>query len=116
MDSMPSFGQVTIWKEEEPERIWIDEEEREYGVLEVGQDALHQNDEEWWIRLPRWSKDPEIEKPRPYETLYFPRTNDILRLKNLKTGKMRKARVVRFPERVVRKQRLVRIVLENIIF
>ena len=108
----PSFGDVTQLLQKNPEKVWVDSKEREYGLLQRNIDALHPNDEMWWIRLSRWTADEDFTAaaPRNDEVMDFPKEKDHLGLTNVGTGDTLDVIVQRFPDRFERGYRLIRIV------
>ena len=113
---MPSFDGVTHLLQKNPEHVWLDDQDREYGLLDRSPDPLNPGDEEWWIRLSRWTADPDLtaSAPRNDEAMVYPRKGDRLQLTNAKTGEVLFATVLRYPERTESGQRLAPIFLNNI--
>lgn len=113
MAQRPSFHEVNRILKKNPEKVWVDQDERQYGWLSSGEDSIHTRDESWWIRLPRWTIDPNFNASasRGDETMVYPRVGDELVLRNVQTGKKRTAHVLRYPIRTKRGQRMVEIIL-----
>lgn len=105
--ALPKFYSVDV------DTAWEDDDFREYGPIEKKVDSLHARDEYWWVRLPRWTKDPDLKTshPREDEMIVYPRVDDVLSLKNRETGDRRRATVRRYTDRVPRGRRLTGLIL-----
>ena len=111
--AMPTFYGVNKLLKKSPGLVWTDQEDREYGLLQRKIDDIHPQDQLWWIRLSRWTKDPEnsASAPRTDETMEYPRVGDKLLLVNQETEEEKSLTILRYPLRTERGRRLTKIVL-----
>lgn len=80
--------EITDLRRGYPRYVWEDEDGRLFGELpydeeDEEQDTLDEEQERWWIHLPRRLKDPANDNPGDGDQMLLPRSGDEITIHNL---------------------------------